>query len=225
MLDTVSNAAGARRVCRSTKRPYTGPMTASTAKPTARREQVKAALQAALVELATERPFREVRVEEITQAAGLSRSAFYFYYDDKLELLTEAARETVDALYEQADRWWHGDGEPAELIGDALSGIASLWAANAGVLRLVTEVSTYDQRVRDFWRGLVQRFIDATAEHLRGEQARGIAPEGLDPERVSEVLVWGSERVLYAYVATGDREPADVVAALTDLWMRAAYGR
>lgn len=200
-------------------------MSATTAKATARREQVKVSLRSAMVELTAERPFRDVRVEEITHSAGLSRSAFYFYYDDKLELLMESARETVDALYEQADRWWHGDGEPAELIGEALSGVAALWSSNADVLRVVTEVSTYELRVRDFWRGLVQRFIDATAEHLRAEQARGLAPSGLDPERISEVLVWGTERVLYTYVATGDRDPAEVVAALTDLWMRAAYGR
>ena len=60
-----------------------------------------------------------------------------------------------EGLYEQADRWWHGDGPPEELVRGALTDVAREWTENEVLLRTATEVSTYDEAVRNFWRGLV----------------------------------------------------------------------
>jgi TetR/AcrR family transcriptional regulator, ethionamide resistance regulator len=189
-----------------------------------RREEVKARLRARTLELAAQRPFQELRIEEIASAAGLSRSAFYFYYRDKHDLLIDAASEASEALYEQADRWWHGEGRSEELVRSALSGVAGLWKENEQLFRIATEVSTYDESVREFWRALVGRFVAGTAEHIRREQGVGTIAPGLDPERTAEVLIWGAERCLYVLVSTGDRDPEVVVDALADLWLRVLYG-
>jgi TetR/AcrR family transcriptional regulator, ethionamide resistance regulator len=190
-----------------------------------RRAEVKARLREAMLEAVAVRPFSELRVEDLTAAAGLSRSGFYFYYGDKRELLMESATAAADSLFQQADAWWHGDGEPADLVREALDGVAAAWWANRRVLRTAVEVSTYDLELARFWQDLVNRFVRATSEHILREQARGAIDEGLDPDDAAGVLIWGAERILYVHTADGDRSGlARQVKALCHVWLRALYG-
>src|SRR4051812_49271595 len=80
------------------------------------REEVQHAVRSALVELLADRPFKDVTVDELARRGGLSRTAFYFYYPDKNEVLKEAANAAAAEVYAEADRWWHGAGRPEELV-------------------------------------------------------------------------------------------------------------
>jgi AcrR family transcriptional regulator len=191
----------------------------------ARREQVRAALKRALLDLVDATPFKDVSVDDIAAAAGITRSAFYFYFRDKQDLLVAAATETADALYAEADRWWHGHGPPERRLHDALRGMAELYERHAGLLRAATEVSTYDDEVRGFWRALIERFIEATATHLEGEQRAGRVPRSLDPRATAESLVWMAERCCYVYLARGERTAVELVASLSATWTAALYPR
>ena len=106
----------------------------------------------------------------------------------------------------------------------AIEGVAEAYSRYDRVLSVATEVSTYDDEVRRFWRGLVERFVDATDRHIALEQSEGrIRP--LDSRRTAEALVWMTERACYVYVARRERAPRDVVAALTEVWVGALYAQ
>ncbi len=190
-----------------------------------RRDEVKASLREGMVSQLDATSFRDLRIESVSEAAGLSRSAFYFYYRDKRDLLMDAAAGIVEELYREADRWWHGEGSPDDLVREAVGAVAHHWAANEVLLRTVTEVSTYDSEMREFWRGMVSRFVTATADHIEREQAAGSIDAALDPIPTAEQMIWGAERTLYVFVSTGDRGTDEVVAAIADFWLRALYGR
>jgi len=190
-----------------------------------RRAEVKSRLlEAMLVQLA-DASFRDLRIEDIAEAAGLSRSAFYFYFEDKRALLMAASEAMSDALFEQANRWWSGEGEPAALITEALESVADLWVENAVLIETATEVSTYDERMRNFWRELVGRFVDATADHIKREQKVGGVDPRIDAKGTAETLIWGAERSLYVFTTTGQRPVAEVVDSLAAVWLRAIYLR
>ena len=91
-----------------------------------------------------------------------------------------------------------------------------------GLLRVATEVSTYDEDVRQFWRSLIERFIDVTAEHLTRERRAGRA-RVTDPRHTAEALVWMVERSLYIYVGGREREAQEVIDMLVPLWVSALY--
>jgi TetR/AcrR family transcriptional regulator, ethionamide resistance regulator len=188
-----------------------------------RRDEVRAEIIRVALERAERGPFRDLSVDEIAKAAGISRSAFYTHFRDKHDLLLGAVEEVSEELYRMADRWWHGEGPPAEQVREAIEGVVSVYAKHAGVLRVATEVSTYDEEVRRFWIGLVQRFIDATAEHIYAEQAAGLIPTALKPEATAESLVWMVERCNYIYLGREGRKPAEVVRALAPVWTAALY--
>ena len=167
--------------------------------------------------------FSALTIDEIARAAGITRSAFYFYFGDKQELLVSAAREVAEDLYRQADRWWHGEDPPEARIHEALGGVAGVYARHATLLRAVNEVAGYDEEIRAFWRALVERFVAATADHLRSELQAGRV-RSLDPEPTAEALVWMVERCCYVYLTTGDRSPDELARSLTDTWVAALYG-
>jgi AcrR family transcriptional regulator len=189
----------------------------------ARRESVRLALRDALLELVEETPFKDISVDDLARAAGITRSGFYVYFSDKHDLLVAAAAETADVLYREADRWWHGSGAPEERLTEALAGIAELYERHAALLRVASEVSTYDEEVGVFWRGIVERFIDATATHLRAEQATGRVPRALDARATAESLVWMAERCCYVYLASGERTASELVRTLGATWAAVLY--
>jgi TetR/AcrR family transcriptional regulator, ethionamide resistance regulator len=198
--------------------------TTAEARTNRRRAEVKARLQEAMLDLLAGTSFRDLRIEDVTESAGLSRSAFYFYYTDKQALLIDATEVVSGALFEQAERWWHGRGEPAELITEALEGVAGLWVENEALLRTTIEVATYDERTRRFWHELVGRFVEATAEHIEREQAEGVIDRRIDPRGTAETLIWGAERSLYILTTVGERPADEVVDSIAAVWLRAIYG-
>src|SRR5512134_3249013 len=108
-----------------------------------RRAEVRHDVLSKALELAEERPFRDITVDEIARAAGLSRSAFYTHFHDKHELLLAAVQEVADELYEMSDRWWSGEGPPGERVRRALEGVVSVYAAHVILVPLATEIYTY----------------------------------------------------------------------------------
>ncbi|MBB6633512.1 TetR/AcrR family transcriptional regulator [Cohnella thailandensis] len=52
----------------------------------------------ALLSLATEKPFSEILVRDITERANVNRSTFYAHYQDKFELMDKIAEEKLSAL-------------------------------------------------------------------------------------------------------------------------------
>jgi AcrR family transcriptional regulator len=189
-----------------------------------RHRQARGQIIDAALALAGEQPFKDVTVDEIARRAGVSRTAFYLYYRDKGDLLMEAVEEVAAALYEQAERWWHGEGEPAELVRDAVGGVVRVWAGQWVVLGAVTEASSYDEEVREFWVGVVGRFIDATEGHIRADQAAGRIPPGLDAHPAADALCWMTERYCYIHLGgRGDRTPSRLTDELTAVWTAALY--
>jgi AcrR family transcriptional regulator len=169
-----------------------------------------------------ERPFKDVTVDELARRAGLSRTAFYFYYPDKNEVLKEATNAAAADVYAEADRWWHGEGAPETLVREALEGIAAVYCEHADMLRAAVEATTYDAEFLAFYESLIRRFVVATAEHLKRELDAGrLRP--LDPDSVAEALVWMAERCNYAILLIEGRSQREVVDSLTGIWIHALY--
>lgn len=188
-----------------------------------RHERARAELIRSALRLAADAPFRDLAVERIAAGAEISRSAFYLHFSDKNELLLAALDGVSGELDRLASEWWKGDGPPAELVRDAVSSFVSVYADNADLLRLVTEVAAYDEDVREQWLGLVEGATESTAGHIRREQRAGLISRTVDSGATSEALIWMAERCCDVYLRRGGRSPEEVVEALTPVWTAALY--
>lgn len=194
---------------------------ASVPRQSGKRAAIEAAVLRATEDLLIEgAPFAELNIERIATRAGISRTAFYFYFRDKRELLVRLTTDVNEQLMAAADTWWTAGGD----IRDALSGIASLYREHAALFRATVEVSTYDEEVATFWRGLVGRFVDATQERIASEQASGRALDG-DARALAFSLVWMTERSMYQQYVQGEPNDAGaLVDALAAIFSRSVYG-
>jgi AcrR family transcriptional regulator len=209
---------------------YSGPVMQSrsrSAEPATEKRRATEAdvLRATAALLAEGASYANLGVERIATRAGISRTAFYFYFADKRDLLMRLASEAAEQLYREADTWWSGSGDGPAQIAEALGKIAALYRAHGPLVCAIVEVSTYDAEVGAVWRGLVGRFVTASAERIEAEQAAGRAYRGLDPAATAFALVWMTERSFHQMLVQEDPLPTDeLVAALARVWSGAVYG-
>lgn len=180
-------------------------------------------VRAALLRLLSEgKPFKDLTVDELARGAGLSRTAFYFYFPGKNQVLMAAAAEIAEEYYAEADRWWSGEGKPEELVRAAIQGVVEAYVRHQAVLRTSVEVATYDPEFAAFYDGLLQRFVTATAEQLRRDRAAGRLRD-LDPPAVARTLVWMVERCNHMLIGIEGRPPQEVVEGIISVWVHALY--
>jgi TetR/AcrR family transcriptional regulator, ethionamide resistance regulator len=202
---------------------------ASLTRRTEAQTEKRAAIEAAVLEateglLAGGRSYADLKIEDIAGAAGISRTAFYFYFRDKRELLMRLTEEVADVLYAEADAWWSGGGDGREDLERALAIVIALYREHGVVLRAVVEASAYDEAVAGFWRALVGRFVEASRRRIEAEQERG-AMTSVAAEATAFALTWMTERACYQRLVQGGDLTDDFQTGLVHIWVAALYGR
>ena len=187
----------------------------SLGRPSEKRAAIEASVLRATEELLEDgAPFAELGIERIATRAGISRTAFYFYFRDKRELLVRLTEEVNAQLLAAADTWWSGAAD----VRTALEAIAEIYREHGAVLRAVVEVSTYDEEVAQFWRALVARFAESTRERIEAED-----PALPSPGATAFALVWMVERTLYQQLVQPEALDADeLLDALATIFERTA---
>jgi AcrR family transcriptional regulator len=200
----------------------------SSAEPsTPKRAAIQAAVLRATEDLLGEgATYADLNIERIATRAGISRTAFYFYFADKRELLMRLNEGLAEEFYAKADIWYSGSADPEAELRAAVRSIARLYEEHGTLLRVITEVATYDEEVAALWRGLMGRFVDATQERIETEQRAGNASAAAAPGPTAYALCWMNERVLYEGLVDGTPIASDdLVETLVHIWMRTIYDR
>jgi TetR/AcrR family transcriptional regulator, ethionamide resistance regulator len=188
---------------------------------TAKRAQVQAAVLAATEGLLAQgSSYADLNVERIATAAGISRTAFYFYFADKRDLLMRLAADVTEQFYAQADIWYSGGGDPEDEMREALSRILALYREHGVLIRAIVEVSTYEEDIATYWRSLVERFVEATQSRIEAER-------GPDPtaRATAFALTWMVERTYYQqFVQDHPLDEETLVEAIVGIYLRTVYG-
>jgi TetR/AcrR family transcriptional regulator, ethionamide resistance regulator len=192
--------------------------------PSAKRAAIQAGVLKATEELLAEgASYADLNIERIATRAGISRTAFYFYFRDKRELLMRLTEDVNELLFAQADIWFSGSGDPAQEMREALCNIGLVYREHGVLLRAIVEVSTYDDEVATFWRGLLGRFVDATRRRIEIEQEADRAATS-HAHATAFALCWMTERSFYQQMVQESPPTSDeLVEALSSIWVRSVY--
>jgi TetR/AcrR family transcriptional regulator, ethionamide resistance regulator len=192
----------------------------------AKRAEIEARLLAATEELLESgASYPELSVERIARGAGISRTAFYFYFRDKRELLMRLSEDVAELLYAEAEAWWSGEGEGRAELERALRQVVALYGEHGVLLRAVVEAAAVDDVIAGFWRALVGRFIAASRERVEAEVAAGRIA-AMPAEEVASSLCWMTERACHQRVVGAlDLGDEAFAAGLVRIWTGAIYGR
>jgi AcrR family transcriptional regulator len=174
--------------------------------------------------LLRERPFRELTVEEVMSRTSLSRPSFYVYFRDRHHLIVRVLDHIGGELFEMTDRWLAGGDDPRADARAAVEGVAAVYAKHGPVLLAIADAGSSDSEVESVYFAMVQRFVDATAEHIEQEIEAGRI-EPLNARETARALVWMNERYLTESLGRTPQEPLDVVVeTLWTIWVRTLYG-
>jgi AcrR family transcriptional regulator len=168
--------------------------------------------------------FTALGVQQISAAAGVSRTTFYTHFRDKTDLLMRLAATMVTTSFSIASAWEPAGG--AERLADTFLQVLGIWREHAAVIRAVAEVAAYDETMRDFWRQSLSPFSDRTIAVLREEQQSGRTPADVGLASATRVIVIGGERAIFDHVAAaGPGDDAAFARELALIWWYGVYRR
>ncbi len=188
-----------------------------------RHERTRQELISAALDQAVAGSFKDLTVEGVTRAAGVSRSAFYVYFGDKEELLLGALEDLIADHRERLGTCWAEGDDPRRALEKGLYGVARTYSENSELLGLAFETSTYDEEVRELWMALLESVSETVADRIRSLQREGRIAAELDPEALGEGLVLMSERSFQVNLADGDLGAEVTAAAVTKVWWAALF--
>lgn len=162
------------------------------------KEEVEALLGGALDELMADgTPLRDLSVERLIGRAGIARSTFYKYFDDKSSMLRALSAGALRRLYD-AQRHWITRGAEVrqEDVRAGMDLLLEAYRADEVIMRAVGEASLYDVSIREAYLDAVDDYARAIERLVRRGQRAGTIPRDLPPAETADALAWMAERTL-----------------------------
>jgi AcrR family transcriptional regulator len=184
----------------------------------------RAILDAARQALAEER-FERLTMDGIAKRAFVSRTAVYFYFDNKRAVVDRLIQRTFSDMYQAASPYLDGDEEPRRELRVALSRVVAVVNRDAHILLLAATLSGREDRLPPEWAPYIHRFIDGAERRIARDQERGIAPDDISPRLSAQALLAMVERHISREIVVEGGDVNESIRVLAELWWRAVYSR
>ncbi|HJC61186.1 MAG TPA: TetR/AcrR family transcriptional regulator [Candidatus Dietzia intestinigallinarum] len=190
-----------------------------------RGDRRREAILAALDERLRTTPLDDISVADLTDAAGITRSAFYFYFESKAAAVTMLLVVVNTEALKATEMIVHGAGGFRTRVIDALELLTDRVLQNAHIYRALLTARTQHEPTREVWDAGRRTMAAPIAEFITAEREACRAPEGADAALLAEGLIHINETVLerLVYEPEGPRE--QLLATAADMWVRTVYGR
>jgi len=186
-----------------------------------RRDDLLAALDRAL----RTRRLEDVSVGELTYAAGVTRSAFYFYFDSKAMAVMALLASFEDEAEQSNDLIVSGEGELLDRIRRVLHRLVAPVVANPHVYRAALEARHSDGAVRELWAHDRALLVAPLTAWLTAEQEAGRSPGGTDTGLLADMLVRLNESLLERLSDDPAPDAGPLVETVAQMWVRTVHGR
>jgi AcrR family transcriptional regulator len=192
-------------------------------RPPARGDQRRTALLRSLDEHLQESSLESVNIADISRAAGVTRSAFYFYFENKQAAVAALMENMYDEAVE-ATALLGGSDTPAQNIEATIRSLFGAWERHRHLYRAMLDARATSAAVREMWESDRASFVPLVAEVIEGERAAGRAPDGPDAGDLATVLLELNDRALER-LARGDGLAREALTGtVVHVWLCSIYG-
>ena len=169
--------------------------------------------------LAEGHTFADLGIETITGRAGISRTTFYDYFEDKRQLLLALGAKLAGDALQQADDWQPGDDHDRTKAELRRIIRALLRVYRHPVALAIMEATFYDEVVRNAWREAQELRIQRAIRLLRAERDGGrFQDHDSTLEARARVLHWSVHgTALHEVVLKQELDEDQLVDALVDV--------
>jgi len=165
-----------------------------------------------------------INIAEISKQAGVTRSAFYFYFENKGAAVAALMERMVDETIDVNEHFTSAAESPRRRIYAMLDGLFAMRARHHHLFKAMLEVRGSSSSVRDIWDGARESFTESIADMIRADRAAERAPAGLDADVLAAVLLEVNDRLLERLTLGGTLTSAQLKDGAASIWLSAVYG-
>lgn len=186
----------------------------------ARRDALLDALETSLQET----NFEDINLGAVASQAGVSRSAFYFYFENKAVAVAALMERMVDDTFFVNDVFTSIEHSPRERVLMMLDGLFDIWERHRHMFAAMLDARGHSAGVREFWDTARMSFVDSVAAMITAERAAGLAPAGIEPTVLAAVLLEVNDRMLERLTFGGPLDRRQLRAGAAAIWLGTVYG-
>ena len=168
--------------------------------------------------------FESINIADISRRAGVTRSAFYFYFDSKAAAVAALVERMYDDAAAATDILTGDTGTPQTRIRASIVALFDAWNRNRYLFEAMFEARASSPAVREMWDADRHSFIGPVATMIAAERDAGRAPDGPDTEVLATVLLEFNDRMLERLMAGGPLNRDQLVEGAETVWLRTIYG-
>jgi AcrR family transcriptional regulator len=196
--------------------------------PTDRRQPQKSDLRRVAILESLDHHLREagfdaLNIADVTRRAGVTRSAFYFYFENK----AAAVAALLEPMYE--DGFLAGDiltdpTQPrADRIRAMLTALLDTVDQHRYLLQAMLEARATSPAIREVWDDARDSFVASVAGMISAEREAGQAPDGPAAEVIASMLLEFNDRLMERYTLGGRLTRDELLAGAETIWLRTIF--
>ena len=187
-------------------------------------ERTRAAILNSALDFIWSHPFRDMKVSVLMASTGVSRSAFYQYFNDLHEVMENLLAMLQDEIFEAAEPWVAGVGDPVVLVNESLEGLVRVCYQRGPLVRAIADAATTDERFEKDWKQFLGQFDDAACARIEADQKQGLIPD-FDARPVAVALNrLDAYTIIEAFGQRPRSKPKPIQEALSRVWVSTLYG-
>ncbi|MDG4666585.1 TetR/AcrR family transcriptional regulator [Mycobacterium sp. 236(2023)] len=196
--------------------------------PTDRRQPQKSDLRRVAILESLDHHLREsgfdaLNIADVTRRAGVTRSAFYFYFENKAAAVAALLEPMYDDGFLAGDLLTSTAQPPRERIRGMLEKLLDTVDQHRYLLQAMLEARATNATIREVWDEARDSFVPIVAGMIGSERAGSAAPDGPPAEVLASILLEFNDRLMERYTTGGRLSRDELLAGAETIWLRTIF--
>lgn len=189
-----------------------------------RSDQRRAAILTAFDSALRDTDFEAVGIADIATRAGVGRSAFYFYFENKAAAVAALLEPMYDDVFAASELLTSNDSPPRQRIRAMLDALLDTGDQHRYLFAAMLEARAGSSAIREIWDNARESFVPSVAAMIDSERAAGRAPDGVAAEVLAGLLLEFNDRLLERITLGGPRSRGELLDGTETIWLHTIYG-
>jgi AcrR family transcriptional regulator len=189
-----------------------------------RSDQRRIAILESLDQHLQESSFESINIADISRRAGVTRSAFYFYFENKAAAVAALMEQMYDDAFVAADLLSNTAEAPQRRVRAMMDAFFDTWERHRYLYQAMLEARASSAAVREMWDSDRASFVPPVAATIDAERRAGRAPDGPDADVLATMLLEFNDRLLERLTVGGPLSAEQLKEGAVTIWLRAIYG-
>ncbi|KWX66660.1 TetR/AcrR family transcriptional regulator [Mycobacterium sp. NAZ190054] len=196
--------------------------------PTDRRQPQKSDLRRSAILESLDHHLREsgfdgLNIADVTRRAGVTRSAFYFYFENKAAAVAALLEPMYEDGFLASDLLSSTAQPPRTRIRGMLEALLDAVDQHRYLLQAMLDARGSSAAIREVWDDARESFVPPVAAMITGERAAGRAPAGASAEVIAGLLLEFNDRLMERYTMGGRLSRTELLEGAETIWLRTIY--